>query len=190
MYDFETISLSYKTCEVIQIAASTVDEEHRFSCYILPESNIHEESSNVTGLCISAVEGKRELTKNGNVLRTQQPHLAFKEFTEFVLRTGQLCGCSYDILIAHNGETYDMPILLRYPLSNSKARKSLEDATSLFVDSKRVVQKKYSQEKPAKKISKSLGSVYEDIMGGSFDAHDTLQDVSALAKINTSPKSI
>ena len=153
MYDFETTSLSHKTCEVIQIAASTVDEEHKFSCYILPESNIHEEAFNVTGLRITTVEGKRELTKNGIVLRTLQSHSAFKELTEFVLRTGQLY--NYSNVIAHNGETYDMSILLRYLLSNSEARKSLEDATSLFVDSKRLVQKKYSQEKPAKKISKS-----------------------------------
>ena len=81
-----------------------------------------------------------------------------------------------------------MLILLRYLLSNSEVRKSLEDATSLFVDSKRVVQKKYSQEKPAKKNSKSLGYVSKDIIGGWFDAHDALQDVSALAKIITSPK--
>ena len=143
MYDFETTSLSHKTCEVFQIAASTVDEEHKFSCYILPESNINEEASNVTGLRITTVEGKRELTKNGIVLRILQSYLAFKEFTEFVLRTGQLYDCSNVILIAHKGETYDMLILLRYLLSNS----------SLFVDSKRVVQKKYSQEKPAEKIS-------------------------------------
>ena len=177
MYDFETTNLSHKTCEVIQIAASTVDEEHKFSCYILPESNIHEEASNVTGLRIATAEGRRELTKNEFVLRTLQSYLAFKEFTQFVLRTGQLYHCSSVILIAHNGETYDMLILLRYLLSNSEVRKSLEDATSLFVDSKRVVQKKYSQEKPAKKNSKSLGSVYKDIIGGSFDAHDALQDV-------------
>ena len=81
-----------------------------------------------------------------------------------------------------------MLILLRCLLSNSEARKGLEDATSLFVDSKKVVQKKYSQEKPAKKVSKSLRSVYEDIIGVSFDAHDALQDVSALAKIIKSPK--
>ena len=90
MYDFETTSLSHKTCEVFQIAASTVDEEQKFLCYILPESNIHEEASNVTGLRITTVEGKRELTKNGIVLRTLQSYLAFKEFTEFVLRIGQL----------------------------------------------------------------------------------------------------
>ena len=114
MYDFETISLSHKTCEVIQIAASTIDKEHKFLCYTLPESNIHEEASNVTGLRITAVEGKQELTKIGNVLRTQQPHLAFKEFIELVLCTGQLCDWSNVILIAHEGGTYDMPILVRY----------------------------------------------------------------------------
>ena len=82
MYDFETTNLSHKTCEVIQIAASTVDEEHKFSCYILPESNIHEEASNVTGLRITTAEGRRELTKNEFVLRTLQSYLAFKEFTQ------------------------------------------------------------------------------------------------------------
>jgi superfamily I DNA/RNA helicase/inhibitor of KinA sporulation pathway (predicted exonuclease) len=93
--DIESTSLDVETAEVIEIAAVRVRDGvivAEYQSLVRPDSLIHPESSKVHGIRDADVAHARSFEK------------VWPEFRAF---------CGTDVLVAHNGNTFDFPVLRR-----------------------------------------------------------------------------
>ena len=95
------------------------------------------------------------------------------------------------LLIAHNGEKYDMKILLRF-IRKANAYEQWRNLTLYFADSRLVCKKNLETSKDGihlilsektRKPSLKMTGIYRSIFGETFQAHDSLEDVVALNRI-------
>ena len=86
------------------------------------------------------------------------------------------------LLVAHNGESFDVPIILRAIKRHKELYTALEEIPILFVDSGKIFRKNLKCDSK-EKTSFSLGSIYRKIFKSEFEAHNAIEDVKALGRI-------
>ena len=126
----------------MQLAATTFDGIHHYNCHILPNGTIEEQASQKTGLKVVNIGGERKLTKDGKVVESMSWEKALAGFVRYLLGLARTNQSSVILLTAHNGEQFDMPIILRYLKSTDMLYEKFETIPHLFVDSKRLLKDK------------------------------------------------
>lgn len=170
-FDVETACRT-KNCEILQLAA--VSKHSSFSSYITPTFDIATSATAVHGLRVAYNnEEKRCLSKKGVLLETCPKEEAFNNFLSFLESMKHPC-----ILIGHNATVFDTPRLLyQISLCERELGRGLK-MPIFFADSLPSLKKETWLHK-----SKTLGSIYQHVTGNSFNAHDALEDSTALQQI-------
>ena len=166
IFDLETTSL-YNNCDIVQISAVTVDGLHFFDKYILPDSDICAAASRVHGL----TKKGNNLFFHGKLVPTINITDALTMFSEW------LTGLNEEIiLIGHNIKAFDIKHLLR----NIRERNmGLSFHTIVgYVDTLPLVKTLFPHE-----TSHSQLNIYRRVIGGEYNAHNSLADVHALAEV-------
>ena len=87
------------------------------------------------------------------------------------------------MLIAHNGDGFDFPVLVN-SLAEHSLLQRLEDLRVLFLDSLKVLASLHELKRKGKESrSLSLPSLYYSLVAKDFDAHDALGDCKALLEV-------
>ncbi|CAG2252888.1 unnamed protein product [Mytilus edulis] len=161
VFDLETSSLQ-EDCEILQIACKFNDNE--FSCYIQPTKPISKMSSAVTGL---TNEGG-VLFHHGKPIRAINREAAFQNFVIWLSQYKPV------ILIGHNAKLFDSKRLI-LNIKNFTCFAEFKTVVKGFVDTLPLFKKKFPGFPNYKQTT-----VYENVCGGQFDAHNAIGDVSAL----------
>ena len=180
-FDTETISTG-KRAQICQLSAIT-KSRNCFNKYILPTCNISHHASLINGLSIKAVNGKRTLLKDNNPVLSISLTQCLENFTKFI---SSGVSNSHTVLIGHNSTTFDTPTLLRSGGLTFKQRPSSRDlfyADSLHLIRALIKDGDASLQIDEKACKPNLSAVFETLFQQKFDAHDALQDVTALPKI-------
>ncbi|XP_069116575.1 uncharacterized protein [Argopecten irradians] len=165
-FDLETTGLG-RTSSITQMAA--VRGRNQFSCFVMPKKRMTREASKVTGIRVS----RKKMYRYGKLVRALSLNDAFKELYGFLSKTQN------NILVGHNIQTYDCPILM-HALTSCDRDITEKFSTHVhgFMDTKKLFriihpsQKSYTQE-----------YLVETLLGQKYKAHDALQDVVALQKL-------
>ncbi|XP_045215104.2 uncharacterized protein LOC123565301 [Mercenaria mercenaria] len=171
--DLETTRLGHNA-EIIQLAAF-VDSSTVFNSYIMPTGSINESATAVTGFTIERKDGMRRMYQHGIPVYTVDKHTGLTSFIEWLSSISD----KKKILIAHNGSRFDFPILFEQ-LESAKLVNNAKTAITGVCDSIHVL-KTVIKNRESKKYS--LGVLYEETFGETFDGHDALNDAKAIAKI-------
>ena len=157
----------------------------------MPEGTISHQASQGHGLKITFSEGKRSLAKNGEVVNSVTIYKAVEEFLAFIKREVDANTNCPVLLIAHNGEKYDMKILLRF-IKKANAYEQWRNLPLYFVDSRLVCKEKLQTlndvihlilSEKTRKPSLKITDIYQSLFSETFQAHDSLEDVVALNRI-------
>lgn len=181
VFDTETTGLA-RNSELLQIAFTSHDGTASFSTFLLPENQaIADSATKVHGIIVQYRNGTKVLAKRGAQLTAVPQTQGLNEFCRFLEQQRESRRL---VLIAHNGDRFDFPILL-----NALSRSSLLDEFLSFqitlLDSLKLISMEMKQKSSLLKSlkSKSLSDLYEFLLHGKFDAHDAQEDVAALARI-------
>ena len=136
----------------------------------------------VTGLSVQEFNGKRHLVKDGKILTTVSLDEALFSLIQFLKGFCSQQRKTFLFLVAHNGKSFDMPIILRAIKGHKELYTALEENPILFVDSGKILRKKLKCDSK-KKTSCSLGSIYRKIFKSEFEAHNAIEDVKASGRI-------
>ena len=167
-YDTETTSRALD-CEIVQLAAICGDD--KFSTYIVPDKEISAGAAAIHGISLAYSEdGQRGLSKNGVNLNASTKAEAFTSFLQFLSSPDQ----QTIVLAGYNSYVFDNPRLIRQLQHVHLLDKFLERDIYLG-DALPLVRKENWLPK-----SKSLGTVYQAVTGDTFNAHDALEDATAL----------
>ena len=190
LFDTETNSTG-KLAELCQLAA--MDRSGKtFSCYILPNRDMDAHASKVNNLTIKTVNGIRTLCKDNHPVTVLPLEEALAQFLNFLKAsttkaskrtTKKVC----TVLAGHNAATFDVPILLRNGGHNfvtelTSVNIRCADTLLLF---KSLIKDKHSslQNEQGQFPKPNQCSLYEHLFKETFEAHDALEDVSALRRI-------
>lgn len=172
--DLETTDLAID-CDITQVAASLIDGSATFERYVIPGKDISPGASKVTGLYSHLEHGQRALFKNGKRLDASSLPSALTAFVDWLP--------SKSVLLAHNGCTFDMRVLVKALQGNGL----LELATGKlagFVDTLPVLKEVLSSSSTSSSVSYSLGAIHQRLFKEPISgAHDALADVHALRKV-------
>jgi DNA polymerase III epsilon subunit-like protein len=209
-FDLETSARSWKTCNIVQVAAvcgvlgddgTIVRQEEEFTANVLlPQgATISKQASAVHGLT------KKDLTRAKGAVSLRE---MLQHFVQFVGRAGSALESKNAALIAHNGAVFDFRILLRAFAVVAQQEKEKEKdncpswpkAWCLLVDSLALLKALCSRKNtviqlPSARpnmgnvdVSKAsglkLGGLYAQLTGRTLrDAHSALPDTRALAEL-------
>ena len=199
LFDLETTGLP-RDSDICQIAAWVMGEPRVWSRYLIPQKKIHFGASKVNKLKVKKLKGRKVLTKCGEPVCAEQYEIGLKHFykylTELRKKYHQTDPNSRIILTAHNGWSFDTPILLNAFAKINVTREKLKSLNVCFADSLliiRDIQKenpslflpKEERDGPAKrkKVSTSLPSLYERFFHENYSAHDAVEDVKAMKRV-------
>lgn len=170
-FDLETSSRA-KDCEIVQIAV--VSRQSSFVRYITPSTGIAPSATAVHGLRIAYDQnGNRCLSKKGTLVASSSREEAFDDLLSHLDTIQHPC-----VLVGHNSAKFDIPRLMYQLRFCERQLCRALDMPLYFGDSLAALRKVSWLNK-----SKALGSVYQDITGKTFDAHDALEDATALQVI-------
>ena len=187
-FDTETTGLVCNS-ELLQIACTSHDGTCSFSTFLLPEKQaIADSSTKVHGISVQYRNGTKVLMKRGAQLSAVSQRQGLKEFCRFLEQQKEKLEKRNLVIIAHNGDRFDFPILLNALSASSLLDKFLSYQV-IFLDSLKLISTEMKQKSsPITSLkSKSLSDLYEFLLNEKFDAHDAREDVAALARIFTSP---
>ena len=164
-FDLETGGFS-RTCDILQISAICTGVE--FDRYICPEQPITEGASSVTKLTVK--DG--HLYFDGNLVETVTLKQALVEFINF------LKGLNKPVLVGHNIKTFDL-MFLHHHLNRINKWENFLSVVIGFVDTKLIFKKEFPQQH-----SYTQANLMSDLLHESYAAHNSLDDVKALAKLS------
>lgn len=170
-YDLETTKLGYDA-EIIQLSAY-INETSNFNRYIMPTGTISSASTKITDLSIRIENGSRQMVKGGQAVDTVPISECLIEFTEWLKSINHSA-----VLLAHNGRTFDMPLLLKSLINNGLNDRIPEHILG-FVDTLPIL-KVALPGKPSYKLC----LLHE----GQFEQHNAMADVRALAALMQSTR--
>lgn len=181
VFDVETTGLD-RNSELLQISCISHDCSRNFSTYLLPEKRtIADSATKVHGISVQYRNGTKVLVKGGVGLTAVSQTQGLTDFCRFLQQHKESRRL---VLVAHNGNRFDFPILLN-ALNRSSLLDEFLSSQIMLLDSLKVVsmemKKKSSPLKSCK--SKSLSDLYEFLLHEKFEAHDAQEDVAALARI-------
>lgn len=186
LFDIETTGLD-PSSEIIQIACkSTADESAARSVYLVPDTrHIAESATKVHGLSVQYKSGSKVLVDcEQRKLPAVNQNAGLVWFCRYIADQVSKSS-SRVVLMAHNGDKFDFPILLK-SLGRQSLLQTFKESNILLVDSLKVVtQAMKGEDSPLKGLkSKSLTSIYTFLFNEEFKAHDAEQDVEALSRIS------
>ena len=172
-----------------------------WSKYLIPQKNIDDKASSINKLKLEKYErGQNILTKFGKPVCAEQYETGLKQFyqylTELRKKYHQTDPNSRIILTAHNGQSFDVPILLNAFAKINVTQEKLKSLNVCFADSLLII-KDIQKENPSlflskeetdgsakrKKVSTSLSSLYERFFHEDYSAHDAVEDVKAMKRV-------
>ena len=183
--DTETTGLGME-CEIIQLSC-LVQGRAPFNQYLLPDKKmILQSATKIHGVSVRYQNGAKQLHKNGNQLPAVSQAQGLGDFLSFIKEVGSETRV---VLVAHNGNRFDFPILLRSMKEQGLLKQFLE-CRPMLLDSLEVIrEEKKARGSHLKECKgKSLATVYEKLFGEQFNAHDSLEDVVALGRVLHSNK--
>lgn len=133
--DTETTGLGME-CEIIQLSC-LVQEKVPFNQYLLPDKKmISESATKIHGVSVRYQNGAKQLHKNGNQLPAVSQAQGFGDFLSFIKEVGSKTRV---VLVAHNGNRFDFPILLRSGLLEQflECRPMLLDSLEVITEEKK-----------------------------------------------------
>ena len=152
---------------------SASDGKDEFNLYVLPEKPISPAASQVTQLTIN----KSKMYHKGKPVKAERGKEALQKFIVWLKGKKQKA-----LLFGHNAKAFDCKRIV-YSLIKYDLLSSFEECVAGFVDTlilfKKVLpsRKSYSQE-----------NLVNEILGESYMAHDSLEDVRALEKLVSQTK--
>lgn len=164
VFDLETTSLC-RDCDIVQISAVTLDGRLKFNQYILPSKDISPSAAKVTGITMNA--GK--LFLQGRPVLTVDIKEGLSLFKNWLSTFEKGI-----ILVGHNIKAFDVKHLLRHAKLNGLDFHFLAG----FVDTLSLFKFFYPENS-----SHSQEALYRKIIGGTYDAHNSLSDVIALCTL-------
>ena len=169
-FDLETTSL-LDSCEIAQISVVTLDEQYVLDTYVLPNGDISSYSSKVTAL-----------TKRGSSLFHQGKLVSSVPIREgLVMFSEWLSSLNEEIvLLGHNIKAFDCKHFLRHT-KECDLESSFQRIVG-YIDTLPLFKSLYPEN-----TTYSQQHLYRNIIGGEYDAHNSLADVKALAKILNLP---
>ena len=172
VFDVETTGLGCSS-HITQLAASTLNRDRSFNQYILPSCAITSKATDVTGLSVQRVSGKNVLALRGTPVASCGLSEGLSAFFDWLQKLPEK-----PLLVAHNCRAFDMRVLFSQATLCGIEEKLVESVAG-FADSLPA-----SKDHLKGKISSfSLSSVYGELVGGQFAAHNAFDDVVALAKV-------
>ena len=183
--DTETTGLGME-CEIIQLSC-LVQGKAPFNQYLLPDKKmISESATKIHGVSVRYQNGAKQLHKNGNQLPAVSQAQGLGNFLSFIKEVGSETRV---VLVAHNGNRFDFPILLRSMKEQGLLEQFLECRPMLLDSLEVITEEKKGRGSHLKECKgKSLATVYEKLFGEQFNAHDSLEDVVALGRVLHSNK--
>ena len=180
--DIETTGLDRKS-DILQISCIPPNAETKsFSVNLFPENRIIGQSATqVHGISVEFCKGRKTLLRRGKELEAVSQTQGLSDFCSFLKQQSR----SFQVvLIAHNGEKFDFPVLINALRRNNLLELFLATGVVL-VDSLKIVSTEMKQKgSPLYSCkSKSLSDVYEVLLKEKFDAHDAQEDATALSRI-------
>lgn len=164
-FDLETTGLA-RTSHITQIAAAA--GELHFSCYVFPRIAISSQSASVTGISV----------RNG-IMYHHGKRVDSKSISTAVDMLLDFCQTFQKkiILVGHNVESFDSPILM-YALDRCKKLESFTNIVDGFLDTLKF----FRIERPG---FSSYRQEYlcKNLAGIDYDAHDALSDVLSLQSL-------
>ena len=171
VFDTEMTGLSPDS-EIIQISCLT-QSSPPFNKYFLPDKNfISEHATKIHGLSVRYQNGVKELEKNAKSLPAVSQARGLSDFVSFLK---EIQPESQVVLVAHNGNRFNFPILVS-SLKEQELLQQFLDCNILLLDSLTLVKNEMKMSSgPLKECNgKSLGIVYKHLFDDTFDAHDSL----------------
>ena len=183
--DTETTGLGME-CEIIQLSC-LVQGKTPFNQYLLPDKKmISESATKIHGVSVSFQNGAKQLHKNGNQLPAVSQAQGLGDFLSFIKEVG--CETRV-VLVAHNGNRFDFPILLRSMKEQGLLEQFLECRQMLLDSLEVITEEKTARGSHLKECKgKSLATMYEKLFSEQFNAHDSLEDVVSLGRVLHSNK--
>ncbi|CAH3155409.1 unnamed protein product, partial [Pocillopora meandrina] len=138
-------------------------------------------TTQVHGISVEFCKGRKTLLRRGKELEAVSQTQGLSDFCSFLKQQSR----SFQVvLIAHNGEKFDFPVLINALRRNNLLELFLATGVVL-VDSLKIVSTEMKQKgSPLYSCkSKSLSDVYEVLLKEKFDAHDAQEDATALSRI-------
>uniref|UniRef100_A0A8W8NYC9 Exonuclease domain-containing protein n=1 Tax=Magallana gigas TaxID=29159 RepID=A0A8W8NYC9_MAGGI len=164
-FDLETTGLA-RTSHITQIAAAA--GELHFSCYVFPRIAISSQSASVTGISV----------RNG-IMYHHGKRVDSKSISTAVDMLLDFCQTFQKkiILVGHNVESFDSPILM-YALDRCKKLESFTNIVDGFLDTLKF----FRIERPGLS-SYRQEYLCKNLAGIDYDAHDALSDVLSLQSL-------
>ena len=128
------------------------------------------------------------MEKGGKVLAAVHQETGLRKLVHYIKVTEQ-ASLRTVVLIAHNGFSFDFPVLLNSLQGHSlmaKFSKKFAEVKLLFLDSLKLISEEVRNTKHgilSLCLSKSLGVVYEYLFNEKFEAHDAVEDTDTLSRI-------
>ena len=180
--DLETTGLERKS-EILQISCSPSNvETESFSENVFPERQIiNQAATQVHGISVDFRNGRKTLMKRATELAAVSQTRGLTDVCSYLEHYSHSARI---VLIAHNGDKFDFPVLINALERNNLLRVFLS-INVLLVDSLKIVSKEMKQkDSPLQSCkSKSLSDLYECLIKETFDAHDAAEDAAALSRV-------
>ena len=193
VFDIET-SCGGKAAEILQLAAQT-KQGQKCVKYTLPEKNISPHATRVNKLQTTWIGGRKVLHRGGVFLETVTYNECLKSFGAFLEEISSLnvpadhSSSMNMVLIGHNSNTFDTPVLLRTILHYCpELIQRLKDLNICFADTLSLFRNLVKDKREALKtadgsyVKLNEAAVYKHLFNSDFDVHDAVEDVKALTK--------
>ena len=182
-----------KQAEILQLAAQN-ERGETFSRFTVPERNISPHATRVNKFQATWFGGKKVLHRGGILLETVGYNECPKSFVDFLQESSNVRDIQSSsvntVLIGHNSNSFDTPLLLRtilryYPELIQK----MNDLKIHFADSLVLFCHLVKEKREALKAADgsftdiNQAALYRQLFKAEFEGHDTLEDVKALKKI-------
>ncbi|XP_069135615.1 uncharacterized protein [Argopecten irradians] len=164
--DLETTGLA-RTSDIVQISA--ICDKDRFNIYTAPTQPISLEASQATGL--TYVGGI--LKHNGQIVQTTDIKAGLEQFVEYLQKYKD------PILIGHNIQNFDVPILINQ-LNKYDLISKLNTSASGFIDTLKLAKRIWK--KPLIKNYKQE-TLVNFFLGINYEAHNAMADVISLQQL-------
>lgn len=148
----------------------------------MPKGEVSESPQIVNKLHVVTKNDRRLLYKNNTELPTVSLEVCLEEFLHFI-EPEALDPKPITILIGHNSELFDTPVLLR--TAGKSFADQLQAMNVFFAESWAIVC--YLKKNPPPNVEmpskENLPTLFKNLMNEDFDAHDGLEDTKALSKL-------
>lgn len=175
-FDIETTGLQ-RDSEIVQIACASLHKEYEYNSFAVPEKNISAGASKVNKLSTTFRNGQKVLLRESKVVACDvTPKQGLENFVNFLEETKKESNSKAIVLIAHNGNNFDFPILVNSLVTYSLFAR-FKKLDVMLLDSLKVFKAKLTNN-----YSMSLSKIYGHLFTENFDAHDANEDVKALSR--------